>query len=317
MVRRPGFRGETMSDVVLIFAEADRESALAAAHALRVEGLRVYAAVASKAAPAQGRLSEEINRARCVVTLWSERAKANAHLIEWARAADQRKALVSASLDGSRAPTDFPSAEIAPADWSSARGPDKAQGLLRSVRDQVDKAPNLTREEFLSSFFFFGGLHFGLTLEDAVSRFGLPSESNDTMLAYEHGHAEGPGLVLVQTHDESKLINFVVVHGQGGIDFLNQHEVVDPRLAFIGMHKDEIFRILGAPSQNIGELEDGRICFGYNTIVGVEATAGDGQSARFGLVIYVLFYITSRDIPFCTAMSVQWDPVPFPEELSS
>jgi hypothetical protein len=92
---------------------------------------------------------------------------------------------------------------------------------------------------------------------------------------------------------------------------------VDPRLAFIGTHKDDIFRVLGAPSQNIGELDDGRICFGYNTLVGVEATAPDGQSARFGLVIYVLFYVTSRDIPFCAAMSVQWDPVPFPEEFNS
>lgn len=305
-----------MSDVVLIFAEADREAALAAAHALRVEGLSVYSAGTDRAGPARVRLSEEMNRAPCILTLWSERARADGALIEWARSADQRKALVSASLDGSRAPEDFPT-KAEPADWSGASGPDKARKLLKTVRDQVDKAPQLTREEFLSSFFFFGGLHFGLTLDDAVSRFGLPSESNETMLAYEHGHADGPGLVLVQTHDESKLINFVVVHGQGGIDFLNEHEIVDPRLAFIGMHKDDIFRVLGVPSQNIGELEDGRICFGYNTIVGVEATAPDGQSAKFGLVIYVLFYVTSRDIPFCAAMSVQWDPVPFPEEISS
>jgi hypothetical protein len=306
-----------MSDVVLIFAEMDREPALAAAHALRVEGLSVYAASAGQAQSVRARFSEEMNRASCVVTFWSEDAKSDARLIEWARSADQRKALVSASLDGSAAPSDFPSAKIRPADWSLPAGPDRTRNLLKSVRDQVDKAPNLTREEFLSSFFFFGGLHFGLTLEDAVSRFGLPSESNDSMLAYEHGHAEGPGLVLVQTHDESKLINFVVVHGQGGIDFLSQHEVMDPRLAFIGMHKDDIFRVLGAPSQNVGELEDGRICFGYNTLVGVEATAPDGQSARFGLVIYVLFYVTSRDIPFCAAMSVQWDPVPFPDDLET
>jgi len=118
----------------------------------------------------------------------------------------------------------------------------------------------------------------------------------------------------VQTHPDTKLIGYVVVHGKGGIDFLTRHDVADPRLAFIGMHKDEIFKVLGAPTQNLGELEDGRVAFGYHTLVGVEATAPDGESARFGLVIYVLFYLTSRDIPFCVAMSVQWDPVPLAEE---
>jgi hypothetical protein len=303
-----------MSDVMLIFAEADREAAQAAAHALRAEGLSVQALGADRGAPARPKLVQELNRANCVVTLWSSTARGDAALIAWSRAADQRKALVSASLDGQGAPEDFPSAAtLAPADWSAGASSDKSKRLLRSVRDQVDKAPALTREEFLGSFFFFGGLHFGLTLDDVVTRFGLPTESNESMLAYEQNHAEGPGLVLVQTHDDSKLINFVVVHGQGGIDFLTAHEIADPRLAFIGMHKDDIFRVLGAPSQNIGELDDGRICFGYNTTVAVEATAPDGQSTRFGLVIYVLFYMTSRDIPFCAAMSVQWDPVHIPD----
>lgn len=298
-----------MSDVVLIHADTDRAAAQEAASALRTEGLSVY--TASQGGSNPQRVFEELNRASCVLTLLSAQASSDAAILGWSRAAAQRKALVLASLDGTATPADF--VRAVPADWSGPNDPDGAERLVRSVKDQVNKAPSVSREEFLGSFFHFGGLHFGLTLQDAVTRFGLPSESNDSMLAYEHGNAEAPGLVLVQTHDDSKLINFVVVHGQGGIDFLNQHEVVDPRLAFIGMHKDDIFRILGAPSQNIGELEDGRICFGYNTVVGVEATAPDGQSARFGLVIYVLFYVTSRDIPFCAAMSVQWDPIPFPE----
>jgi hypothetical protein len=301
-----------MSDVLLIFAEADRDAAQAAAHALRTDGLSVQALGADRGAPARAKLVAELNRANCVVTLWSSSARADRAILEWSRAAEQRKALVSATLDGDGPPKDFAS-EFAPADWSAGVSSDQSKRLLRRVRDQVDKAPSLTREEFLGSFFFFGGLHFWLTLDDVVTRFGLPTESNESMLAYENNQADGPGLVLVQTHDDSKLINFVVVHGQGGIEFLGAHEIADPRLAFIGMHKDDIFRVLGAPSQNIGELDDGRICFGYNTVVAVEATAPDGSNTRFGLVIYVLFYMTSRDIPFCAAMSVQWDPVRLPE----
>lgn len=301
-----------MSEVVVISAKADTARADAASSALASLGLKVLVN------PAPGRArAEALNRASCVVALLSRASVADELLQQEIRAAGERHALVPVQFEGAVLPPDLRAPII---DMAAAKGLADGEaftGLLHAVREQADKSPGLSREEFLQSFFFFGGLHFGLTLDDAVKRFGLPNESTKTMLAYEHGHAEGPGLVLVQTHEESKLISFMVVHGQGGIDFLAAHNVVDPRLAFIGLHKDEIFRILGAPNQNIGELDDGRICFGYSTMVGIQATSPNGEEARFALVIYVLFYVTSRDLPFCGAMSVQWDPVPLPEPEST
>src|SRR5262249_38388701 len=157
--------------VLLIFAEADREAALGAAHALRTEGLSVQALGTDRGQPGRVKLLQELNRANCVVTLWSSSARADQALIEWSRAADQRKALVSASLDGAGAPDDFSTdAAKTAADWSQGAASDKTKRLLHAVRDQVDKAPSLTREEFLASFFSFGGLRFGLTLDDVVAR---------------------------------------------------------------------------------------------------------------------------------------------------
>jgi len=192
------------------------------------------------------------------------------------------------------------------------RGKFNPEDLFRAVRDadpDGDGSQGITRERFLQSFFLWGGLHFGLTIDDVITRYGLPSESSETMVAYEHAHAKGPGLILVQTPEDSKLINYVVVHGPGGIDFLSQHNVSDERLVMIGLHKDDILKLLGAPTQNVGELEDGRVCFGYMTLIGIEATSPSGETLRFGLMIYVMFYLLSRDIPFCIAISTQWEPV--------
>lgn len=187
-----------------------------------------------------------------------------------------------------------------------------AEKLLHAVKDAepgTDGSQGITRDQFLQSFFLWGGLHFGLTIDDVITRYGLPSESSETMVAYEHAHPKGPGLLLAQTPEDSKLINYVVVHGPGGIDFLNQHNVTDERLVLIGLHKDDILKLLGAPSQNVGELEDGRVCFGYMTLIGIEATSPGGETLRFGLMIYVMFYLLSRDLPFCVAISAQWEPV--------
>lgn len=184
--------------------------------------------------------------------------------------------------------------------------------LLHAVKDAdpgTEGSQGITRDQFLQSFFLWGGLHFGLTIDDVITRYGLPSESTETMVAYEHAHPKGPGLLLAQTPEDSKLINYVVVHGPGGIDFLNQHNVTDERLVLIGLHKDDILKLLGAPSQNVGELEDGRVCFGYMTLIGIEATSPGGETLRFGLMIYVMFYLLSRDLPFCVAISAQWEPV--------
>jgi len=167
----------------------------------------------------------------------------------------------------------------------------------------------ISREQFLQTFFLWGGLHFGLTIDDVITRYGLPSESSETMVAYEHAHPKGPGLLLVQTPEDSKLINYVVVHGPGGIDFLSTHNVADQRLALIGMHRDDILKLLGTPTQNVGELDDGRVCFGYMTVIGIEATSTTGETLRFGLMIYVMFYLLNRNVPVCIAISAQWEPV--------
>lgn len=304
-----------MSEVVLLFAKDDLRAAKAVIGLLRREGLSAEAMERAARTSDEAQFSQALNVAGCVVTLWSAKLLRDPILVGLARAADRRRVLVSASLDGVEPPADIEATYMTDVPSMTANGdPSGTQALLRAVRDTLDRSPELTREDFLRSFFFFGGLHFGNTLDDVVKRFGLPSESTESWAAYESSNADGPGLFLVQTHPDTKLIGYVVVHGKGGIDFLTRHDVSDPRLTFIGMHKDEIFKVLGAPTQNLGELEDGRVAFGYHTLVGVEATAPDGESARFGLVIYVLFYLTSRDIPFCVAMSVQWDPVPLPDE---
>lgn len=304
-----------MTEVVLLFAKDDARAAKSVAGLLRREG--VSAEALDLAAGGDARAGKILNSAGCVVTLWSAKLLRDPMLVEFARTADRRRVLVSASLDGTEPPVDIEAmhmAEVPGTGRAAKADPNGTRALLHAVRDTLDRSPELTREDFLRSFFFFGGLHFGNTLDDVVKRFGLPSESAESWAAYENSNAEGLGLFLVQTHPDTKLIGYVVVHGKGGIDFLARNDVADPRLAFIGMHKDEIFKVLGAPTQNLGELEDGRVAFGYHTLVGVEATAPDGESARFELVIYVLFYLTSRDIPFCVAMSVQWDPVPLAEE---
>lgn len=172
-----------------------------------------------------------------------------------------------------------------------------------------DQSQGVTREQFLQTFFLWGGLHFGLTIDDVITRYGLPSESSETMVAYEHAHPKGLGLLLVQTPEDSKLINYVVVHGPGGIDFLSSHNVADQRLALIGMHRDDILKLLGTPTQNVGELDDGRVCFGYMTVIGIEATSASGETLRFGLMIYVMFYLLNRNVPVCIAISAQWEPV--------
>jgi hypothetical protein len=306
-----------MADVVLLFAKDEARAANAVAGLLRREGMSAHTIERGVRAGEEGRFSRLLNSAGCIVTLWSAKLLRDPNLVDIARVADHRRVLVSATLDGTEPPADIEATHMASFPGAAAKAdPSGKSALLRAVRDTLDRSPEITREDFLRSFFFFGGLHFGNTLDDVVNRFGLPSESSESWAAYEHSDAEGPGLFLVQTHRDTKLIGYVVVHGKAAIDFLASHEVADPRLAFIGMHKDEIFNVLGAPTQNIGELEDGRVCFGYHTMVAVEATAPDGETARFGLVIYVLFYLTSRDIPFCVAMSVQWDPVPLPEETS-
>jgi hypothetical protein len=304
-----------MTEVVLLFAKDDVRAAKSVVGLLRREGVSAEGVDPGVRAGEEGRFSQALNSAGCVVTLWSAKLLRDPILVEFARMADRRHVLVSASLDGTEPPADIEATHMKEVPGMDAKAdPNGLQALLHAVRDTLDRSPELTREDFLRSFFFFGGIHFGNTLDDVIKRFGLPSESTESWAAYENSNADGPGLFLVQTHPDTKLIGYVVVHGKGGIDFLARHEVSDPRLAFIGMHKDEIFKVLGAPTQNLGELEDGRVAFGYHTLVGVEATAPDGESARFGLVIYVLFYLTSRDIPFCVAMSVQWDPVPLPEE---
>jgi hypothetical protein len=303
-----------MTEVVLLFAKEDVRAAKAVVNLLRRGGVSAQALSRINGAADGAEFDHAVNGAGCVVALWSSSLLRDPALIDYARAADRRRALVSASLDGSEPPADIEALHATAFPGTAAKAdPSGSQALFRAVRETLDRTPEISREDFLRSFFFFGGLHFGNTLDDVIKRFGLPSESSESWAAYENSNVDGPGLFLVQTHPDTKLIGYVVVHGKGGIDFLARHEVVDPRLAFIGMHKDEIFKILGAPTQNLGEFEDGRVVFGYHTLVGVEATAPDGESARFGLVIYVLFYLTSRDIPFCVAMSVQWDPVPLPE----
>jgi hypothetical protein len=305
-----------MTEVVLLFAKSDARAARAVIDLLRREGVSAHAAdMTITALEERTRAGQALNAAGCVITLWSSKLLRDPHLVDYARAADHRRALVSASLDGTEPPPDIEATHKTQFPGMAARADaNGTEALLRAVRETLERAPEVTREDFLRSFFFFGGLHFGNTIDDVVKRFGLPSESTESWAAYENSDGDGPGLFLVQTHPDTKLIGYVVVHGKGGIDFLARHDVNDPRLAFIGMHKDDIFKVLGAPTQNLGELEDGRVAFGYHTLVGVEATAPSGETARFGLVIYVLFYLTSRDIPFCVAMSVQWDPVPLPEE---
>lgn len=304
-----------MTEVVLLFAKEDVRAAKAVVGLLRRGGVAAQALSPANGSADGAALDRALNEAGCVVALWSAHLLRDPALIDYARAADRRRALVSASLDGSEPPSDLEALHATELPGTRAKAdPSGSRALFRAVRETLDRTPEASREDFLRSFFFFGGLHFGNTLDDVIKRFGLPSESTESWAAYESSTVDGPGLFLVQTHPDTKLIGYVVVHGKGGIDFLARHEVVDPRLAFIGMHKDEIFKVLGAPSVNLGEFEDGRVVFGYHTMVGVEATAPDGESARFGLVISVLFYLSSRDIPFCIAMSVQWDPVPLPEK---
>ena len=303
-----------MPDVVVVCADPDRRTAARLSSALRKEQLRAFVADGDRNARIDERLAQALTQASSVVVLWTQSALHDHALLYQARTADIRNALVSLSLDGSAPPAEFDNQSTMDLSrWVREGSRSTLASVIDIVRTRADQPPNESREDFLRSFFYFGGLHFGVTLDEAIQRFGLPSESNESMVAYVHAHDDGPGALLLVTHQGSPYVAHVLVDGPGGVDFLNGHGVADPRLGFIGMHKDEIFKALGPPGQNIGELEDGRVCIGYGTTVGVEATLPDGEKARFGLVIYILFYITSTMVPFCSAMSVTWAPVPLEE----
>ncbi len=304
-----------MPDVVVVCSDADRRTADRLSNALRKEHLHAFVAAGDRNCALDERLSAALNQASSIIVLWTPSALNDHALLYQARTADIRNALVSLSLDGCEPPGEFDNQGTTDISrWAREGSRSNLATVVDIVRTRADQAPGESREDFLRSFFYFGGLHFGVTLEEAVQRFGLPSESNESMVAYVHPHNEGAGALLLVTHQGSPYVAHVLVEGQGGVDFLRDHGVADPRLGFIGMHKDEVFKALGPPGQNIGELEDGRVCVGYGTMVGVEATLPDGEKTRFGLVIYILFYITSSVVPFCSAMSVTWAPVPLEDE---
>lgn len=300
-----------MPDVVVVCAEQDRRTAARLSSALRKEQLQTFVADSDRNLRVDEKLAQALTQASSIVVLWTESALSDRALLYQARTADIRNALVSLSIDGVKPPAEFDNQVTTDLSrWVREGSRSTLASVVDIVRTRADQAPGESREDFLRSFFYFGGLHFGITLDEAIQRFGLPNESNESMVAYVQAHADGPGALLLVTHQGSPYVAHVLVEGQGGVEFLRGHGVTDPRLGFIGMHKDEIFKALGPPGQNIGELEDGRVCIGYGTTVGVEATLPDGEKARFGLVIYVLFYITSSMVPFCSAMSVTWAPVP-------
>ncbi len=335
--------GRPMSEIIMMYADGDRPAADAVAKLLQKQGLEISLRGGRDRKRGD---AEAFDNAACVVSLWSKRACKDAGFIALSRLAARRDVLVSASLDGYEPPKEVGCAAAIALD-RPGQDPDALSttladairkpaghgqtnrvapnGMPANLPSNLAKAARVemsrrgravaqggdsAQEDYLRSFVRFCGLEFGSTLDDAISLFGLPNASNESAVSYVFNDRDGPGIIAIHAFDEStKLIGFILAYGTGSAGFLAEHKVSDPRLSFIGKHRDEIFRTLGAPSISLGAMDDGTIAFGYDAKMIIQATAPDGETARFGLMIGIVFLLTSRDAPFCCGLSVQWIPV--------
>jgi hypothetical protein len=125
-----------MADVFVSYSRDDRARARQLVQTLRSESLRVWWDEDLLSGQYfRKRLSEEIDRARCVVVLWSESSVESDWVLDEARLATKRDVFAQASVDGTRPPMGYGQRH-----WSDLSDWDGSSDSLafRQVRDAIN-----------------------------------------------------------------------------------------------------------------------------------------------------------------------------------
>jgi len=125
-----------MADVFVSYSREDRELASRLVRALKADGIRVWWDEDLLSGEFfRKRLADEIDRARCVVVLWSASSVESDWVLDEAQLANDGNVCIQASLDGARAPMGYRQRHCA--DLSGWDGSPEATAY-RQVREAID-----------------------------------------------------------------------------------------------------------------------------------------------------------------------------------